>query len=97
MRELHFAIERAGLLAEGEMIDVADLLCSLMNEAARRGHIPEKVRSSAETVLRTGRALLVSGRVEAIREKLGLKPLPEVPVEEVEGILEKTGLAALIG
>ncbi len=52
---------------------------------------------SAETILRTGRALLVSRRVEAIREKLGLKPLPEVPVEEVEGILEKTGLAALIG
>ena len=68
-----------------------------MNEAAKQGHIPEKVRSSAETVLHTGRALLVSARVDQIRKKLGLKPLPEVPVEEVEGILEKTGLTALIG
>ena len=80
-----------------QLIDVADLLCSLMNEAAKKGHVPEKVRSTAETILHTGRALHVSRRVEAIREKLGLKPLPQVPVEEVEGILEKTGLAALIG
>ena len=80
-----------------QLIDVADLLTSLMNEAAKQGYIPEKVRSSAETVLRTGRALLVSRRVNPIREKLGLKPLPQVPMEEVEGILEKTGLTALIG
>jgi len=80
-----------------QMIDVMDMLTSLMNEAARRGHMPEKVRASAETLLHTGRALLVSRRVDPIRERLGLKPLPKVPVEEVEGILEKTGLAALIG
>jgi heterodisulfide reductase subunit C len=79
------------------MIDVTDLLTSLMNAAAKQGHIPEKVRSSAETVLHTGRALLVSRRVDAMRKKLGLKPLLQAPVEEVEGILEKTGLAALIG
>jgi len=80
-----------------QMIDVTDMLTSLMNEAAKQGHIPDKVRSSAETILHTGRALLVSRRVDNMRKKLGLKPLIPVPVEEVEGILEKTGLAALIG
>ena len=80
-----------------QMIDVTDMLTSLMNEAAKQGHIQDKVRSSAETILHTGRALLVSRRVDNMRKKLGLKPLIPVPVEEVEGILEKTGLAALIG
>ena len=35
MRELHFAVERAGLLAEGEMIDVADLPPELVEKTGR--------------------------------------------------------------
>jgi heterodisulfide reductase subunit C len=80
-----------------QMIDISELITALMNEAAKKGYIPDKVKSSAEMVFRTGRVVLVSKRVDQMREKLGLKPLPEVPVEEVEGILEKTGLASLIG
>ncbi len=80
-----------------QMLDVTDLLMSLMNEAARRGYIPEKVRAGSQMVLHTGRVVLVSKRATEMREKLGLGPLPEIPVEEVEGILEKTGLAGLLG
>jgi len=80
-----------------QMIDVVDLLVMIMNEAARKGHIPEKVRLSTEMVIKTGRVVLMSKRIEQIREKLGLKPLPPVPVAEVEGILEETGLTGLIG
>lgn len=80
-----------------QMLDVTDLLMSLMNEAARRGYIPEKVRAGSQMVLHTGRVVLVSKRATEMREKLGLGPLPEVPVAEVEGILEKTGLAGLLG
>lgn len=80
-----------------QMLDVTDLLMSLMNEAARRGFIPDKVRAGSQMVLHTGRVVLVSKRASEMREKLGLGPLPEIPVEEVEGILEKTGLAGLLG
>ena len=48
-------------------------------------------------ILHTGRVLLVSKRVALLRKRLGLKPLRPVSVEEVEGILEKTGLAVLMG
>ena len=80
-----------------QMIDVTDLLMALMNEAARQGYLPEKVQSGTEMVLKTGKVVLMSKRAEQIRKKLGLKPLPEVPMEEVEGILEETGLGTLVG
>ena len=35
MRELHFAVERAGLLAEGDMIDVGDLPPEILEKAGR--------------------------------------------------------------
>ncbi len=35
MRELHFAVERAGLLAEGEMIDVSDLPPEIVEKTGR--------------------------------------------------------------
>jgi heterodisulfide reductase subunit C len=80
-----------------QMIDVADLLMKLMNEAAQRGYIPDKVRSGTEMVLRTGRLLHNSKRNAEIRRKLGLKPLPELSMEEVEAILEETGLSEMMG
>jgi len=80
-----------------QMIDMVDLMVMIMNEAARKGHIPEKVRLSTEMVIKTGRVVLMSKRIEQLRHKLGLKPLPAVPVAEVEGILEETGLTGLIG
>ena len=80
-----------------QMIAVADLLMKLMNEASQRGYIPDKVRSGTEMILRTGRLLHQSKRNAEIRRKLGLKPLPEVPMEEVEGILEETGLSEMMG
>ena len=80
-----------------QMIDVPDLLIKLMNEASQKGYIPEKVRSGTQMVLQTGRVVLLSKRITQIRKKLGLKDPPEVPMEEVEGILETTGLAGIIG
>ncbi len=80
-----------------QMIAVADLLVKIMNEASRRGYIPDKVRSGTEMILRTGRLLHPSKRIADVRRKLGLPELPDVPVEEVEGILEETGLAEMMG
>jgi heterodisulfide reductase subunit C len=80
-----------------QMIAVADLIMKLMNEAARRGYIPEKVRSGTEMILRTGRLMHVSKRISEIRRRLGLPPPPDVPLGEVEGILEETGLSEMMG
>ncbi len=80
-----------------QMIDVTDLLTSLMNEAAKKGYIPDKVKASSDMILHTGRVVLVAKRVAEMRKRLGLKPLKPLAMEELEGILEKTGLAALLG
>ena len=80
-----------------QMLDVADLMVKLMNEAAQKGHIPEKVRLSTEMVIKTGKAVLMSKRIEQVRTRLGLAALPDVPLAEVEGILEETGLTGIIG
>jgi len=80
-----------------QMIDVTDLLMAIMNKAASKGFIPEKVKAGVEMVLNTGRVHHVSKRVAHLRERLDLASLPSVPMEEVEGILEKTGLTKLIG
>ncbi len=80
-----------------QIIDITNLITSLMNEAAKKGYIPEKVKASTEMILHTGRVLLVSKRVAQMRTKLGLNPLPEMPMDEVEDILEKTGLSELMG
>jgi len=80
-----------------QMLHVTDLLMQLMNEAAQRGYIPDRVRSGTEMILRTGRLVLHSKRNDEIRKRLGLKTLPDVPMEEVEGILEETGLTEMIG
>jgi len=80
-----------------QMIAVADLIMMLMNEAAQRGYIPEKVRSGTEMILRTGRLMHISKRIIEIRRKLGLPDPPGLPVEELEGILEETGLSEMMG
>lgn len=80
-----------------QMIAVADLIMKLMNEAAQRGYIPEKVRSGTEMILRTGRLMHFSKRIIEVRKKLGLHNPPDLPVEELEGILEETGLSEMMG
>ena len=78
------------------MINVTDLLIKLMNEAAQKGYMPDKVRSGTEMVVKTGKVVQMSKRIEQIRKKLGLKDPPAVPLEEVEGLLEATGLARMV-
>ncbi len=58
MRELHFAVERAGLLAEGEMIDVSDLPPEIVEKTGRRASSatpPETPRRSASRSRRAAR------------------------------------------
>ncbi len=45
MRELHFAVERAGLLAEGDVIDVADLPPEIVEKT--RPRVACRARASA--------------------------------------------------
>ena len=79
-----------------QMIDVTELLTALMNQAAKKGHIPEKVKAGTEMIINTGKVVNISKRADQLRKKLGLSPLPEVAMGEVEGILVKTGLIGLM-
>jgi heterodisulfide reductase subunit C len=77
-------------------INIPELLTSLLNTAAHRGNIPEKVRFSLEMIAKTGRAMILSDKVHRDRQKYSLDPLPVLDLDEIEGILKKTGLNELI-
>jgi heterodisulfide reductase subunit C len=73
-------------------IHISDLLTAICNLAAQRGNLPEKIKFGVDLVAKTGRTLVISDKVHRDRQKLGLPPLSPLAVDEIEGILKKTGL-----
>lgn len=72
-------------------IHVAELMMSLMNVAAAKGNIPEKVRGVVEMITKTGRAV-ITYRADEERERFGLAPLRSIDLGEIETIARRTGL-----
>jgi heterodisulfide reductase subunit C len=77
-------------------INIPELLTALFNLAAQRGNLPDKIKFGVDLVAKTGRTLVVSDKVHRDRQKLGLPPLQSLNVDEIEGLLKKTGLNELI-
>ena len=77
-------------------ISVGGLLLQIMNDAARRGRLPEAIRQTVLSIARTGRAIPVTPRSERIRCELGLEPLRSCNTAEVRELLRKCGLAAML-
>jgi heterodisulfide reductase subunit C len=77
-------------------INIPELLTAIFNLAAQRGNLPEKIKFGVDLLAKTGRALVVSDKVQRDRQKLGLPPLDPLDVDVLEGILKKTGLQELI-
>jgi heterodisulfide reductase subunit C len=73
-------------------INISELLTAIFNLAAQRGNLPEKIKFSADMIAKTGRSLIVNEKVMKDRKKLALPPLEPLNLEEIEGILKKTGL-----
>ncbi len=77
-------------------IHISDLLTAICNLAAQRGNLPEKIKFGVDLVAKTGRTLVISDKVHRDRQKLGLPPLSPLAVDEIEGLLKKTGLNEVI-
>jgi Heterodisulfide reductase, subunit C len=73
-------------------INISELLTAIFNLAAQRGNLPEKIKFSVDMIAKTGRSLIVNEKVMKDRKKLALPALDPLNLEELEGILKKTGL-----
>jgi len=65
-----------------------EVIISLKNMLADRGAVPAPVGKVIETFESTGRTVPGGPAVDRMRERFGLPPLPEVPVEEIRKLLE---------
>jgi|GEM_PF-598833 len=64
-----------------------EVIIALKNMAAERGVLPDEVNKFAEMISSRGHSAVLSESVNRRREKLGLDPIPRVPVEELTAIL----------
>ena len=65
-----------------------EVIISLKNMLADMGIYPESAARVIETFETTGRTVPVSPAVNRMRERFGLPPLGEVPMEEIRALLE---------
>jgi heterodisulfide reductase subunit C len=65
-----------------------EVIISLKNMLADRGLVPDPVGTVIRTFEKTGRTTPYSPAVDRQRERFGLPPLPEVPMDEIRKILE---------
>lgn len=77
-------------------INIPELLTAIFNLAAQQGNLPEKIKFGVDLIAKTGRSLIVNEKVLKDRLKLALPPLDPLNIEEIEGILKKTGLNEVI-
>jgi len=77
-------------------INIPELLTAIFNLAAQRGNLPEKIKFTLDLVAKTGRSLIINDKVLKDRQKLSLPPMAALNLDEIEGILKKTGLGEII-
>jgi heterodisulfide reductase subunit C len=77
-------------------INIPELLTAIFNLAAKNGNLPEKIKFAVDLIAKTGRSLIVNEKVLKDRQKLSLPTLDSLNIDEIEGILKKTGLCEVI-
>jgi heterodisulfide reductase subunit C len=65
-----------------------EVIVALKNLAVAKGVAPEAVASMTENITKAGVSGLVTPAVQRMRERLGLEPLGEYPVDEMLKLLE---------
>jgi heterodisulfide reductase subunit C len=65
-----------------------EVIISLKNMLADRGIVPDPVERIIGTFEKTGRTVPMSPAIDKMRAKFGLPPMPPVPVEEIQVLLE---------
>ncbi len=65
-----------------------EVIISLKNMLADAGHYPKSAAKIIETFEKTGRTVPMNAAVDRNRAKFGLPPLPPVPVDEIQKLIE---------
>ncbi len=65
-----------------------EVIIALKNLASRRGKAPEDVATLTENITKAGVSGIITPTVHKMRERLGLKPIGEFPVDEMLKLLE---------
>ncbi|MFX1294354.1 MAG: 4Fe-4S dicluster domain-containing protein [Promethearchaeota archaeon] len=76
-------------------IELVEVFYLLRNMSVRAGEAPEAYIMQAKTILENGKAIPITGPIERRREQMGLKSLPEAPIDEIQTILKERGIDKL--
>lgn len=65
-----------------------EVIIALKNYCRQKGLAPELVNKFSEAVAKTGRSVMVTSAVNRKRKELGLEEIKDIPVDEIQKILE---------
>jgi len=77
-------------------VEISNVFYSLKNMASQHNIIPKGLKQLAQNIYQLGVVAEVTDFQEEEREDLGLPVVPEVDLEAVQEILERTGLKSLL-
>jgi heterodisulfide reductase subunit C len=79
-----------------QQVNFTDVITVLRNIASREGHAAPGYVSMAKMVMKNGRVTARTQLVDRMREQLGLPPLQDPAVEQVNQIMRAAGLMKII-
>jgi len=65
-----------------------EVIIALKNLCAQEGVLPEDINKFSETLIKTGRSVIITSTVNRRRQELGLPELKDVNVTELQTIIE---------
>jgi heterodisulfide reductase subunit C len=71
-----------------QQVKPVEIIISLKNMLAARGDAPDLVNKVIHTFETTGRTVPYSPAIDKQRAKFGLKPLGDVPMDEIHALLD---------
>lgn len=83
-------------------VEIVDIITALRNMAVRAGFIADDHRNLVKNLYETGHLVPISKKMEELRGRLGLNPVPNTVMKDKEGlkqvqfIMEQTRLLMLI-
>jgi heterodisulfide reductase subunit C len=77
-------------------VNFTDVVTVLRNMASKEGNAAPGYIKMAEMVMKNGRVSARTRLVDKMREQLGLPPIQEPAVEQLEGIMQAAGLVEVI-
>ncbi|MGD9396599.1 MAG: 4Fe-4S dicluster domain-containing protein [Candidatus Thorarchaeota archaeon] len=79
-----------------QQVNFTDVVTVLRNMASKEGNAAPGYVKMAEMVMKNGRVSARTGLVDKMREQLGLPPIQEPAIEQLEGIMKAAGLVEVL-